>query len=273
MITTAHLFSELDAALVALLKSLSRDEWHAPTIVPRWNVHQVAAHLLDTALRRLSLCRDHWSVRTVTPQPPRELVALVNELNADGVRVYGALSPELLIALTELVTPELASYLASLDPHATATFAVSWAGETVSANWFDVAREFTERWHHQQQIRLATQRPGLVTPRLYKPVLETFMRVLPHAYGAVDAPVGTACDVIVPGECGGRWRVVREARGWMLGEADGDARVAATAIVPADLAWRLMTKGASEAEAVARIRVEGDRRLGTVIFSARAIVG
>jgi hypothetical protein len=47
----------------------------------------------------------------------------------------------------------------SLDPLAPAAFAVSWAGEETSSNWFDTARELTERWHHQQQIRLATIGP------------------------------------------------------------------------------------------------------------------
>jgi len=40
------------------------------------------------------------------------------------------------------------------DPYATAPYGVSWAGEEKSANWFDTAREFTERCS-QQQIRLA----------------------------------------------------------------------------------------------------------------------
>ena len=35
-------------------------------------------------------------------------------------------------------------------------FGVAWAGEERSPAWFDVARELTERWHHQAHIRLAT---------------------------------------------------------------------------------------------------------------------
>ena len=49
-------------------------------------------------------------------------------------------------------------------------------------NWFHLAREFTERWHHQQQIRLATERDGIMTRELYHPVLECFMRALPFAF-------------------------------------------------------------------------------------------
>ena len=61
-------------------------------------------------------------------------------------------------------------------------FPVSWAGEQESANWFDIAREFTERWHHQQQIRLAVEKPGIMTREFYYPVLDCFMRALPYSY-------------------------------------------------------------------------------------------
>ena len=57
--------------------------------------------------------------------------------------------------------------------------------------WFDNARELTERWHHQEQIRLATNRPGIMTPLLYHPVLDTFLRGLPHAYREVTAAANT----------------------------------------------------------------------------------
>jgi hypothetical protein len=32
---------------------------------------------------------------------------------------------------------------------------VAWAGEAESKNWFHVARDYSEKWHHQQQIREA----------------------------------------------------------------------------------------------------------------------
>jgi hypothetical protein len=64
-----------------------------------------------------------------------------------------------------------ADFHESLDPFARAIFNVSWAGEETSPNWFDTARELTERWHHQQQIRLATHRPGIMTRELYNPVI------------------------------------------------------------------------------------------------------
>ena len=154
----------VDDELINLLDSLAPAEWDLPTIAPSWKVRDVAAHLLDTALRKLSLVRDACSVEAFDIRSPQDLVALVNRLNREGVTVYRRLSPAVLIGLLKAVCKESASFHESLDPFGRAAFAVSWAGETESANWFDTARELTERWHHQQQIRLATNRPGIMTP-------------------------------------------------------------------------------------------------------------
>ncbi|HEX3202686.1 MAG TPA: hypothetical protein VHW42_12245 [Actinomycetes bacterium] len=37
---------------------------------------------------------------------------------------------------------------------------VSWVGPDPAPNWLDVAREYSERWTHQQQIRDAAEIPG-----------------------------------------------------------------------------------------------------------------
>src|SRR5262252_6981421 len=119
-----------------------------------------------------------------------ELVALIDRLNEEGVPIYRRLSPGVLITLMEVASRELCAYVAALDPFGQAGFGVSWAGQEHSPNWFDTAREFTERWHHQQQIRLAVDRPGILTPELYHPVLDCFMRALPHCYRNLRAPAG-----------------------------------------------------------------------------------
>ena len=218
---TAHLFPTLDARLIDLLRALSPDDWERQTIAPRWKVKDVAAHLLDTQLRTLSFGRDGY---TLSPPPviasDRDLVEFIDRLNADGVTVYRRFSPSLLMAWIERTSREAAVYYASLDPFRPARFGVSWAGESVSANWFDLARELTERWHHQQQIRLAVDdlraprtAAAIMTPELYHPVLDCFMRALPFHYRAKPAPAGTAIRIHVTGDCGGDWHLYRAMSG------------------------------------------------------------
>src|SRR5579859_1635904 len=201
-ILCAHLLRRVDAELIDLLRSLSPDEWDIQTVAPLWKVRDVAAHLLDTALRKLSIVRDSCNVEAVPNRSPQDLITLVNRLNREGVTVYRRLSPRILIDLLKVACEQSANFHESLDPFAPATFAVSWAGEKTSLNWFDTARELTERWHHQQQVRLATNRPGIMTPDLYHPVLDCFLRGLPHVYRDVDAPEGTMVHVEIYGECG-----------------------------------------------------------------------
>ncbi len=184
---TAHLLPVVEARLIELLKSLAPADWETQTIAPAWKVKDVVAHLLDTQLRKLSLVRDGYAVG---PPPAfkseMDFVAFINRLNREGVQMYGRLSPAVLISMMEIASRESAEFHQSLDPMADAVFSVSWAGDEKSPNWFDTARELTERWHHQQQIRLATNKPGIMTRELYFPVLDCFMRALPFKYREQD---------------------------------------------------------------------------------------
>ena len=174
-----------------MLRSLTAEDWERQTVSPRWKVKDVAAHLLDTQLRKLSLARDGYAAEIPVIQSTADLAAFINRLNDEGVRIYRRLSPAVLIAMMELASNQSAEYHQSLDPYAPAMFSVSWAGEQQSLNWFDTARELTERWHHQQQIRLAVNRPGIMTREFYYPVLDCFMRALPFAYRDVPAQPGS----------------------------------------------------------------------------------
>jgi uncharacterized protein (TIGR03083 family) len=272
-IFTAHLFPLIDARLIELLRSLEPSEWDLPTIVPSWKVRDVAAHLLDTPLRRLSMGRDgHFPTPLPSISSNDELVAFINELNRQGVEIYGRLSPRVLISMMQVACAELANYMQSLDPLSDAKIGVSWAGEAKSANWFDSAREYTERWHHQQQIRLATNRPGIMTRELYYPVLDCFMRALPFTYRNRHAAGGTHVKVNVSGECGGSWFLYRDQAEWRLVE-DPQGTQTAEATVSQDIAWRLFTKGISREAAASRLEVTGDRDLGEHILEMVAIVG
>jgi hypothetical protein len=139
-------------------------------------------------------------------------------------------------------------------------------------NWFDTARELTERWHHQQQIRLATNRPGILTRELYYPVLDCFLRGLPHLYRDVAAPEGTTVSLRIAGAAGGTWLLERGGAAWRL--VAHAARAAACEVtIPEELAWRLFTKGIDLDSARAQVAIEGDSRLGERALRLTAIVG
>jgi len=271
-ILCAHLLRRVDERLIDVLSSLTSSEWDIQTAAPLWKVRDVAAHLLDTALRKLSMARDSCYVERVNIRSPQDLITLVNCLNREGVTVYRRLSPPVLIDLMRVVCEQSARFHESLDPFAPATFAVTWAGEETSLNWFDTARELTERWHHQQQIRLATNRPGIMTPELYYPVLDCLVRGLPYLYRDVDATVGTSLLLEISGECGGRWLLSRGSTEWGFVKPVV-AEFASRVTIPQELAWRVFTKGIDRDAARRQIEVEGDRDLAEKVFQLTAVVG
>jgi uncharacterized protein (TIGR03083 family) len=276
-ILLAGRFRELHGHLLVLLRSLTPADWRRPTVCSAWCVQDIAAHLLDGDLRRLSIRRDGHAPPgdSAVFETHEALVAYLNRLNADWTAATRRLSPRVLIRLLEVSGAEVAELFEQADPFAPAPFPVAWAGEDRSPMWFDVAREYTERWHHQRQIAAATGRPTPIDGRdLYHPALETFLRALPYTYRDVDAPRGTTVRVRITGEAGGDWVVGRAAGGWSL-LADAGRSDAATVWIDQADAWKLFTKRTDRATARARfpgIRVEGDVELGERALEMVAIM-
>lgn len=273
-ILVADLFPPLDGHLLSLLRALPPTDWHRPTVCAGWSVKDVAGHLLDTATRRLSLDRD----RHAPPGPPPDLSTnakvgiFANAANRTGVEFYRNVSAPLLIDLMATTTARLHEFFRGLDPFADATFAVSWAGESRSPVWFDVAREFTERWHHQQQIRDAVGAEPLTTREFLHPVLDTFIRALPFASRHVTADDGTLWKVEISGPAGDVWFLHRESRRWQV-VVDAEAPPDATAILTDDDAWHLFTKAFERTAGAPAVNIAGSPAIGEVIRGMRCIVG
>lgn len=272
-INTVGLFPPLHAELLTLLRQLEPQDWLKPTVAVPWSVKDMVAHLLDTDMRRLSSQRDGFTPPATEPPPAtyHDLVELLNRLNAEWVRAAQRLSPQLLIALLELIGPQVHHLFTTLDPLAPARASVAWAGESSSPNWFDIAREYTEKWHHQQHIREAVGAPLLTARQWLYPALDTFLRGLPHTYRDVSATEGSNLVISISGEAGGEWTLSRHRQSWQLYQgavAEADARVQ----LDQDTAWRLFTKGMAPDDARHHLAIEGDERFGIQLLSLLAIM-
>jgi uncharacterized protein (TIGR03083 family) len=278
-IYTAHLFPDLHAELMTLLRGLAPADWSRTTWAAPWTVKDVVAHLLDGQLRKLSICRDGLSLFPAAPRPGYgDLLRMLDGLNAEWVAAARRISPKLLIDLLAVIGPQDAAYHGSLDPHAPALFDVAWAGEDTSPNWLDIGREYTERWHHQQQIRGAVGAPELAARRWLHPVLDVSMRALPHTYRDIPAAEGQAIVFAIIGEAGGTWSLVRQA-GDPLGSAgtwrlhtDAAPTPAARVTIRDDIAWRLFFTARKGEELLAAIGIDGDRALGSAVTKALAVM-
>jgi uncharacterized protein (TIGR03083 family) len=265
-------FAALHPELISVLRGLQRSDWERPTACAEWSVKDIAAHLLDGNIRRLSFQRDGFSPPSRGPlQSYPELVAYLNRLNAEWVRAARRMSPEVLVQLLELTGPQVADVFLSLDPFGPALFSVAWAGEDVSLNWFDIAREYTERWLHQQQIREAVGAPGLTGRVWLHPVLDVFLRALPFSFRGVERSAGSALGIDIEGEAGGHWTLLRRSQAWELFSGSlprPDARVR----LSQDTGWRLLSKGLTPGEATERVSIVGDSDLGAAFLRTLSVM-
>jgi uncharacterized protein (TIGR03083 family) len=267
-VQVVDLFPQERAALLDLLSGLTPEEWERPTVCTGWSVKDVALHILGGDLANLSRRRDDY--RGLPSAPGEDVIAFVNRINDEWVQAARRLSPRVLLDLLALVGPQLFDYFASLDL-AMPGSSVSWAGLNPAPMWLDVAREYTERWLHQQHIRDAVGRPGLTDRRFMAPVLATFVYALPHAFRDTDAPAGAAVQLHIAGEAGGDWFIVREAHGWQLyaGRAE---KPAAHVDLDQSIAWQLFTKGMTPSHGEEFGSFTGDKALGLQVLRAVAII-
>jgi uncharacterized protein (TIGR03083 family) len=262
------LLAPANAALVGLLAGLEPDEWLRPTAAPGWTVKDVAAHVLQDHLRRVASLRDGW--HGPGPAGGEPLAAAIHRENGDWVRGARFLGPRQLVELIERAGREADAAWAALDPDAPSV-SVSWAGVDPAPVRLDAAREYTEHWVHQRQIRDAVGRPGLDGAEFVAPVLATFLCALPFTLRGVAAPdgtrvrVGTTDPVVVRD-------VTRHDGGWWLGPGREPGAPAAEVELDGGSLWRLCVRAIEPADAARRAQVSGDTALAAAVLEMVSII-
>lgn len=270
-IETLHLFPILDRLLIDLLKSLSEEEWNAKTVAKKWTVKDIASHLLDGNLRGLSISRDqYFGEKPENINSYSDLVNFLNQLNMTWTNATKRLSPNVIINLLETTGKEYHEHLQTLNPFENAIFSVAWAGEETSLNWFHIAREYTEKFLHQQQIREAVGKPGLLTKELFYPFIHIFMQALPNAYKNTNAKNGTIVSLIITTEIGGQWNIMKEDEIWKF--IDNPNQPDAIIKIDPNDAWLLFSKGMTPADAKEKIEIIGDELLAETALNIVAVM-
>ena len=264
------LFGEQHTAFIDLLRQLTTDEWLRPTICPGWTVKDVAAHVLGDHIGRLSMHRDGDGFRVLHPRDAEPFTVYLDRINEEWVHAARRISPPLLIDLLSTVGEQIVRFWPTVDLDALDA-RVRWAGPGRLPLWLDAARDFSEYWTHHQQICDATGRIGLTDPAYLGPILDTFLRALPHTLRSATAPEGTAIEVIVTGPGGGTWTCIRESERWKLRHQSSPASTAQITL-SADTTWRLCTRGITPEQATARAHIHGDQNLATAALQIVSIM-
>ena len=69
-IDTRALFAPLHQELLMMVRTLAPEDWQRQTRAPLWRVGDVVAHLIDSAIRRLSIERDGHPPAVLTARSP-----------------------------------------------------------------------------------------------------------------------------------------------------------------------------------------------------------
>lgn len=271
-VITLPLFPVLDQRLLDMLRQLTPEEWNQPTIAKLWTVKDIAAHLLDGNLRGLSVSRDrYFGVSSGAIHSYQELVNFLNRLNHQWTDAAKRLSPALLIHLLELTGKAYYEHLLSLNPFDEAVYGVAWAGQERSENWFHIAREYTEKFIHQQQIRDALGKEPLFSEALFHPFIRTFLYALPLAYRNTEAPEGAIIALQIGSAAGEGYRIIRNYNGWSLTEVS-EAIATSTIQMSPDTAWKVFSKGISPAIALEQVTITGNIDLGKIALEMVAVM-
>ncbi|MEO6731273.1 MAG: maleylpyruvate isomerase N-terminal domain-containing protein [Ferruginibacter sp.] len=270
-INVVQLLPVLEKKLMSLLTSLNPEDWQKPTIAKSWTIKDIVAHLLDGNVRVLSMLRDNYFGESLGKKTSINLIDYLNCLNADWVKAMKRVSPAILINLHQATGYRYNEYYASLDPFGKSPFAVDWAGEKESLNWMHIAREYTEKWLHQQQVRDVLNDKEIMTRELYYPFIDIFMLALPHTYRNVEATDGTLVRITIPSGIGGHWNIIAEGGKWILDNAN-QAKPVSEVIIDAGIAWKLFSKSIRPQEIKHSVQIEGDQQLGEIALTMISVM-
>ena len=265
-----HLLYEVNLKLFDLLGDLTPEQWQLPTVCGPWTVKDVVAHLWGGDMGRLSAGRDGYFRPNVPINSYAELVSWIDQQNAQWVESTQRLSPKLLLNFITDSNQQLYHYLLDCDLDAP-SIGVAWAGEMSSPLWFDIGREYTEKWMHFQHVCEAVGSDEATKSKWMHPALDIFMRGMPHAYRDSAAASGTQIQVNISGDAGGSWVLQSQNDSWQL-FTGASTHASTTVSLTQDTAWRLFTNGLSAEKANPLIQIDGEQSLGLPFLNLIAIM-
>ncbi|MCA1825010.1 MAG: maleylpyruvate isomerase family mycothiol-dependent enzyme [Frankia sp.] len=278
MVETREFVEALDEtfqSLIDVAESLDDDDWPRPTGCPGWTVQDALAHVVAI---ESDLVGDPPVEHELTEFPPyvRDEFGQFMEVGVDARR---GLAPDKLLAEMHDVLGRRRAQLAALDDVALDGEMVGPMGFKGPARRMLRVRLF-DVWAHEQDIRRATERPGHLTGRTPRLVLETIFFQLGRTLGeAAPAPPGTTLDVVItePEPLRRRLRYGDDAAVTVSGDAQSgeDAEAGdATATIATDLSsFTALAGGRADAPTLdsPALQISGDRDLVARVLPALGI--
>jgi uncharacterized protein (TIGR03083 family) len=242
------------SAITGLVSGLSDEGW-ATTVLPGWDVHDVLAHMTGTELSLSGAGLPELPAGTEPGPHVHNDIGKVNELWVTALR--GLTHAELLERFRDVT----AQRLASLRAMPVAEFnAPSWtpAGQGTYRRFMQI-RVF-DCWMHEQDIRVAVDRPGHDTGPEADQALDEVTGALGYIIGKRGgAPDGSSVLIRLTGPVERDLCVVTSGRAKVVDSIEGEPT--ATIAMPSSLFLRLAGGREDPEAALERITLAGDTGL------------
>jgi hypothetical protein len=120
---------------------------------------------------------------------------------------------------------------------------------------------------HQQQIRDAVGRQGLMTQEWFYPFLDVCMMALPHTLQNTSPKEGSSIKITVSGDGGGDWAVQYNSGRWNFISPDSKSTFNVSITIAGTDAWKMFSKSIRPEDILERIQIKGDKDLAQVALS------
>ncbi|WP_141014586.1 maleylpyruvate isomerase family mycothiol-dependent enzyme [Nocardioides sambongensis] len=247
---------------VALLESLSPEEWALPTDLPGWDVRAVAAHTAH--LECVLAGRGEEAAEIGEPEHVTGMMGLYTEIGVVNRREVPTAT--IIEEIRSATAERLRSLRAEPPTDAAATPATIFAG--VPWNWGTLLRNRPlDVWMHEQDVRRAVGRPGGMDTPGAQHTADYLAESFGYVVGKrVAPPAGTTAVLAVEGSPEIAVRVDENGRAQRLAETPE----APTVRVEIDRPNFIVAAGGRRAAEPDAVRYVGDADLGARILAALA---
>jgi uncharacterized protein (TIGR03083 family) len=261
----AEMMEQAWSSFEEVASQLSAEEWDLPTDCPAWAVRDQVAHINGIEATRLGRPRQPGD--PIKAPHVRNPMGEINEREIEGRRDR---APELLLEEYRDVTAERAKFLRSLSED-------EWQGETEGvfgrAPMAEVIKiRILDVFYHEQDIRVATARPGHMKGDVARFVFERMASAMPFVVGKRAAASEGQSVLFEVGDPGETFAIgVVAGRGEPLVPLPDDPTVR----LQMDCETFLRLCGgrwtSQRVEEEGRLRVTGDRDLADRVLSNMAV--
>ncbi len=252
---TVAILEEEWAAIRRLCSDLSADEWELPSECPGWSVRDLVSHMVGT--ERTLLGDPTPEAPFEPPKHVRNAIGAINEAWVDSRRAHQG--SEVLAEFVEVTSLRL-EQMRSWPPDRFEEVGPSPVGRVPYREFMNVRA--MDCWVHEQDIRVATGRPGHRDCGAATVALDRLVSAMGYVVGKqAGAPDDASVRFEVVGDLARRVDVeVKDGRAL---ETQIDGTPTATLTMELEAFWRLSCGRVDGSAAVSArlVRLEGDREL------------